>query len=76
MCIHMFVRCIRHSFLSYIVILIATPRLYAHSIPTFVNGDEEVKSLPPNVQQMFTLLTEEEFRLDISSTELRVQLNG
>lgn len=46
-----------------------------HSIPTFVNGDEEVKSLPPNVQQMFTLLTEEEFRLDISSTELRVQLN-
>lgn len=46
------------------------------SIPTFVNGDEEVKSLPPNVQQMFTLLTEEEFRLDISSTELRVQLNG
>ena len=75
MCIHS-CGALRHPpFLSYIVILIATPRLYAHSIPTFVNGDEEVKSLPPNVQQMFTLLTEEEFRLDISSKELRVQLN-
>mmetsp|Transcript_32830 Transcript_32830/g.60597 ORF Transcript_32830/g.60597 Transcript_32830/m.60597 type:complete len:350 (+) Transcript_32830:614-1663(+) len=41
---------------------------------TFVNGEEEVKSLPPNVQEMFTLLTEEEFRLDISSTELRKRL--
>ncbi|KAL7533426.1 hypothetical protein ACHAXR_005230 [Thalassiosira sp. AJA248-18] len=37
----------------------------------FVNGKKEVKSLPPGVQDMFTLLTEEEFRLDISSTELR-----
>ena len=74
MCIH---SCGALDIRSYpIVILIATPRLYVHSIPTFVNGDEEVKSLPPNVQQMFTLLTEEEFRLDISSTELRVQLNG
>lgn len=41
----------------------------------FVNGEEEVKSLPPNVQEMFTLLTEEEFRLDISSTELRKKLD-
>ncbi|KAL9185944.1 hypothetical protein ACHAXT_003721 [Thalassiosira profunda] len=38
---------------------------------TFVNGEEEVRSLPPKVQQMFTLLNEGEFRLDISSTELR-----
>ena len=40
----------------------------------FVNGEEEVKSLPLDMQQMFTLLTEEEFRLDISSTELRKTL--
>jgi len=42
--------------------------------PTFVNGEEEVKSLPPDVREMFTLLTEEEFRLDISSTEVRKRL--
>ena len=42
--------------------------------PTFINGEEEVRSLPQNIQQMFTLLTEEEFRLDISSTELRKNL--
>eukprot|EP00578_Thalassiosira_sp_NH16_P006191 CAMPEP_0181119148 /NCGR_PEP_ID=MMETSP1071-20121207/23454_1 /TAXON_ID=35127 /ORGANISM="Thalassiosira sp., Strain NH16" /LENGTH=835 /DNA_ID=CAMNT_0023203689 /DNA_START=164 /DNA_END=2673 /DNA_ORIENTATION=- len=40
----------------------------------FVNGKEEVKSLPSKVQEMFTLLTEDEFRLDISSTELRKQV--
>lgn len=40
----------------------------------FVNGEEEVKSLPVHVQEMFTLLTEEEFRLDISSTEIRKQM--
>eukprot|EP00571_Detonula_confervacea_P010908 CAMPEP_0172303298 /NCGR_PEP_ID=MMETSP1058-20130122/4847_1 /TAXON_ID=83371 /ORGANISM="Detonula confervacea, Strain CCMP 353" /LENGTH=629 /DNA_ID=CAMNT_0013014047 /DNA_START=464 /DNA_END=2353 /DNA_ORIENTATION=- len=40
----------------------------------FVNGEEEVKSLPLSVQEMFTLLTEEEFRLDISSTELRKRM--
>ena len=40
----------------------------------FVNGEEEVTSLPPGVQEMFTLLTEDEFRLDISSTELRKRL--
>jgi hypothetical protein len=28
----------------------------------FINGEEEVKSLPVHVQEMFTLLTEEEFR--------------
>ncbi|KAL7548243.1 hypothetical protein ACHAWF_011534 [Thalassiosira exigua] len=37
----------------------------------FINGEEELRSLPPEAQRMFTLLTEDEFRLDISSTELR-----
>jgi len=37
----------------------------------FVNGEEQVMSLPMEIQEMFTLLTEDEFRLDISSTELR-----
>eukprot|EP00986_Skeletonema_menzelii_P015731 scaffold12532_cov156-Skeletonema_menzelii.AAC.2 len=40
----------------------------------FINGEEEVKSLPMHVQEMFTLLTEEEFRLDVSSTEIRKQM--
>ena len=43
--------------------------------PTFINGEEEVRSLPKDIQQMFTLLSEDEFRLDISSTELRKQQN-
>lgn len=42
----------------------------------FVNGEEEVKSLPMHVQEMFTLLTEEEFRLDVSSTEIRKQMES
>lgn len=37
----------------------------------FVNGFAEISSLPPEIQDMFTLLTEDEFRMDISSTELR-----
>lgn len=40
----------------------------------FINGEEEVKSLPLHVQEMFTLLSEEEFRLDVSSTEIRKQM--
>ena len=40
----------------------------------FINGEEEIKSLPGHVQEMFTLLTEEEFRLDVSSTEIRKQM--
>lgn len=36
-----------------------------------MNGEEEVNSLPPELREMFTLLSEDEFRLDISSTELR-----
>ena len=40
----------------------------------FINGEEEVKSLPMQIQEMFTLLTEEEFRLDVSSTEIRKKM--
>ena len=40
----------------------------------FVNGEEQVMSLPMEIQEMFTFLTEDEFRLDISSTELRERL--
>ena len=40
----------------------------------FINGEEEVKSLPLHVREMFTLLSEEEFRLDVSSTEIRKQM--
>jgi len=42
--------------------------------PIFINGEEEVRSLPSDIQSMFTLLTEDEFRLDISSTELRKKM--
>ena len=42
--------------------------------PVFINGEEEVRSLPSDIQSMFTLLTEDEFRLDISSTELRKKM--
>lgn len=41
----------------------------------FVNGKDEVSSLPLEVQEMFTLLAEDEFRMDISSTELRQRLS-
>ena len=41
---------------------------------TFINGEEEARSLPSDIQSMFTLLTEDEFRLDISSTELRKKM--
>mmetsp|Transcript_8317 Transcript_8317/g.12584 ORF Transcript_8317/g.12584 Transcript_8317/m.12584 type:complete len:642 (-) Transcript_8317:146-2071(-) len=40
----------------------------------FINGEGEVKSLPGHVQEIFTLLTEDEFRLDVSSTEIRKQM--
>jgi nicotinic acid mononucleotide adenylyltransferase len=37
----------------------------------FVTGEEELESLPKDAQEMFTLMPE--FRVDISSTELRKQ---
>jgi len=39
--------------------------------PNFVSGEEELLSLPSNVQDIFTILKEEDFRVDVSSTELR-----
>ena len=39
--------------------------------PKFVTGEEELTSLPADVQEMFTIIQEEDFRLDLSSTELR-----
>ena len=40
-------------------------------IPSFISGKDDLASLPKDVQGMFTLLTESDFRLDISSTDLR-----
>ena len=65
------------------IIAISIPNCFSHvnlvrwmyGRPTFINGEEEVRSLPKDIQQMFTLLSEDEFRLDISSTELRKQQN-
>ncbi len=37
----------------------------------FVTGEEELESLPEDVRNMFTIIKEEDFRVDISSTELR-----
>jgi nicotinic acid mononucleotide adenylyltransferase len=42
----------------------------------FVSGEDEVKLLPKDVQQMFTLVMEDDFRVDISSTELRKRREG
>ena len=42
---------------------------------TFVSGEEEINELPQHVQQMFTLLGEDDFRVDISSTELRKEMD-
>jgi len=39
--------------------------------PRFITGEEELTSLPADVRDMFTIVQEEDFRLDISSTELR-----
>lgn len=37
----------------------------------FVTGEEDVAALPKDVQRIFTLVTEEDFRVDISSSEIR-----
>lgn len=39
--------------------------------PQFIDGSKEVASQPQDVQEMFTLLKEEDFRVDMSSTEIR-----
>jgi nicotinic acid mononucleotide adenylyltransferase len=37
----------------------------------FIKGTEELASLPEDVKEMFTIIPQREFRVDISSTELR-----
>jgi len=37
----------------------------------FVTGEEELSSLPDDVREMFTIIKEEDFRIDLSSTEIR-----
>lgn len=39
----------------------------------FVTGEESLEGLPSDVRNMFVLLGESDFRVDISSTELRAQ---
>mmetsp|Transcript_44921 Transcript_44921/g.108589 ORF Transcript_44921/g.108589 Transcript_44921/m.108589 type:complete len:515 (+) Transcript_44921:23-1567(+) len=39
--------------------------------PRFVSGGEEISQLPVTVKDMFTTISEENFRSDISSTEIR-----
>ena len=41
--------------------------------PRFVSGREELTGLPEDVKAMFTIIEEEDFRVDISSTEIRKQ---
>lgn len=46
------------------------------STARFVSGKEELEGLPEDVRAMFTLIEEENFRVDISSTQLRQQEGG
>ena len=39
--------------------------------PKFIDGSDEVASQPSDIQEMFTLLQEKDFRVDMSSTEIR-----
>ena len=40
----------------------------------FVSGEEELKDLPGDVRDMFTIIQESDFRVDVSSTELRAKM--
>ena len=40
----------------------------------FITGREELRGLPQELKDKFTIIEEQEFRVDISSTELRKQL--
>jgi len=42
----------------------------------FITGQEELSTLPNDVQGLFILIREEDFRVDISSTELRKQASS
>jgi nicotinic acid mononucleotide adenylyltransferase/nicotinamide mononucleotide (NMN) deamidase PncC len=41
--------------------------------PRFVSGAEELEGLPHDIRNMFTIIKEEDFRVDISSSEIREQ---
>jgi hypothetical protein len=57
--------CTTSLYLSYVFILSARSR--------FITGEEELSGLPQDIQQIFTLMTEEQFRVDVSSTEIRTR---
>jgi hypothetical protein len=40
----------------------------------FVSGEDELKLMPKDVRQMFTLVMEEAFRVDVSSSEIRKRI--
>lgn len=44
-----------------------------HEETKFINGAEILMLQPKDVQEIFTLLSEEEFRVDLSSTQIRKQ---
>jgi hypothetical protein len=44
--------------------------------PKFVSGEDELKGLPEELVSMFTVMTESEFRVDISSSEIRAGDNN
>ncbi len=41
----------------------------------FITGEEELVDLPSDVRDLFTIIQEEDFRVDISSTELRKKID-
>lgn len=41
----------------------------------FVSGQEEIDTLPPPAKEMFTILEEKDFRMDVSSTDLRKKID-
>jgi hypothetical protein len=41
-----------------------------------VTGANELSEMPEDIQNCFTLVREEDFRLDLSSTEIRNQKNA
>lgn len=43
----------------------------SHKPPRFVSGRDELVGLPDDVASIFTIMTESEFRADLSSTEIR-----
>jgi len=46
---------------------------YEGDSPKFIDGSKEIAEQPQDVKDMFTLLKEEDFRVDLSSTEIRKQ---